>query len=74
MKNLMDFEENSEKNKELEQKAVELSYTLKSISDCVKSGDDDSKLQIRRKRLLNEVQQLRKELGYKCRDDFEREL
>lgn len=63
----------SEKEQLLEKKAVELSSTIKSISIGYAYGSDVSELQKKREELRREIDTLRKEVGYKSRDDFERE-
>lgn len=62
----------SEKEQLLEKKAVELSTVIKDISIGYACGADVSALQKRRESLRTEIDQLRKEVGYKSRDDFER--
>lgn len=63
----------SEKEQLLEKKAVELSSIIKSISIGYACGSDVSELQKKREKLRTEIDVLRKEVGYKSRDDFERE-
>lgn len=63
----------TEKEKMLEQKAVELSAVIKDISIGYACGADVSALQKKREKLRAEIDTLRKEVGYKSRDDFERE-
>lgn len=62
-----------EKEKLLEKKAVELSSIIKSISIGYACGSDTTDLQKKREKLRAEIDELRKEVGYKCRDGFERE-
>jgi hypothetical protein len=63
----------TEKEKILEKKAVELSSVIKSISIAYACGSDVSELQKKREKLRGEIDTLRKEVGYKSREDFERE-
>lgn len=63
----------TEKEKLIEQKAVELSSVIKSISIGYACGSDTSKLQKKRETLRAEINSLQKEVGYKSREDFERE-
>ena len=63
----------TEKEKILEKKAVELSSVIKSISIAYACGSDVSELQKKREMLRTEINNLRKEVGYKTRDDIERE-
>lgn len=63
----------TEKEKILEKKAVELSSVIKSISIAYACGSDVSALQKKRETLKVEIDTLRKEIGYKSREDFERE-
>lgn len=63
----------TEKEKLLEQKAVELSSAIKSISIGYACGSDTTELQKKREVLRAEINSLRKEVGYKSREDFERE-
>lgn len=62
----------SEKEQLLEKKAVELSTVIKDISIAYACGADVSELQKKREKLRAEIDVLRKEVGYKCREDFER--
>jgi hypothetical protein len=62
----------SDKEQMLEKKAVELSSVIKSISAGYACGADVSALQKKREELRTEIDVLRKEVGYRCRDDFER--
>lgn len=62
----------SEKEQLLEKKAVELSAVIKDISIAYAYGADVSELQKKREKLRAEIDVLRKEVGYKCREDFER--
>ena len=63
----------SDKEVLLEKKAVELSKVMKDISIAMHHGADTSALQAKRMQLKSEVEQLRKECGYKSRTDFERD-
>lgn len=63
----------TEKEQLLEKKAVELSSTIKSISIGYACGSDVSELQKKREKLRTEIDTLRKEVGYKFRNDIERE-
>lgn len=62
----------SDKEQMLEKKAVELSAVIKDISIGYACGSDVSALQKKREKLRAEIDTLRKEVGYKSRDDFER--
>lgn len=62
----------SDKEQMLEKKAVELSAVIKDISIGYACGADVSALQKKREVLRAEIDTLRKEVGYKSRDDFER--
>lgn len=62
----------SEKEQLLEKKAVELSAVIKDISIGYSCGADVSALQKKREKLRVEIDTLRREVGYKCRSDFER--
>lgn len=62
----------SDKEQLLEKKAVELSTVIKDISIGYACGADVSALQKKREVLRAEIDTLRKEVGYKSRDDFER--
>lgn len=62
----------SEKEQILERKAVELSAVIKDISIGYACGADVSELQKKREKLRAEIDTLQKEVGYRCRDDFER--
>lgn len=62
----------SEKEQLLEKKAVELSAVIKDISIAYACGADVSELQKKREKLRAEIDVLRKEVGYKCREYFER--
>lgn len=62
----------SDKEQMLEKKAVELSAVIKDISIGYACGSDVSALQKKREKLRAEIDTLRKEVGYRCRDDFER--
>ena len=62
----------SDKEQMLEKKAVELSTAIKDISIGYACGADVSALQKKREVLRAEIDTLRKEVGYKSRDDFER--
>lgn len=62
----------SEKEQLLEKKAVESSAVIKDISIAYACGADVSELQKKREKLRAEIDVLRKEVGYKCREDFER--
>lgn len=62
----------SDKEQMLEKKAVELSATIKDMSIAYACGADVAALQKKREMLRIEINNLRKEVGYKSRDDFER--
>ena len=62
----------SDKEQMLEKKAVELSSVIKSISAGYACGSNVSALQKKREKLRGKIDALRKEVGYKSRDDFER--
>ena len=62
----------SDKEQMLEKKAVELSAVIKDISIGYACGSDVYALQKKREMLRIEINNLRKEVGYKSRDDFER--
>lgn len=62
----------SDKEQMLEKKAVELSAVIKDISIGYACGSDVSALQKKREKLRAEIDTLRKEVGYKNREDFER--
>lgn len=62
----------SEKEKQLEDMAVEYTRLLKQISIAYNHGADASKLLQKKKDMQKEIDSLRKEVGYKSTVDFER--
>lgn len=62
----------SEKEKQLEDMAVEYTRLLKQISIAYNNGTDASKLLQMKKDMQKEIDSLRKEVGYKSTVDFER--
>lgn len=62
----------SEKEQKLEVLTVEYTRLIKQISIAYNHGADADKLLEKKKSIQKEINQLRKEVGYKSRVDFEK--